>query len=120
MTGERFYRWLFPILCALMVVGAIANVAMGAPFLVCDDPPPLEGVTNYVLDFGGAMPAVETTAPLHWDMAGLVGTYTLTARAKNSLGMSDPSVPFSFVCDGTDCRELSPPTTVPVLAISPQ
>lgn len=71
---------------------AMASMAWASPFLVCDVDPV---VTNYLIRVNGAT-ALETPAPLHWDVGLLAdGTYNLEIAAKNIWGQSI-FVPFVF------------------------
>lgn len=83
---KKLYLAIMMVLCLFF-----ASVVTAQPFLVCDAPDSAEEVTGYVLTFNGGE-NIETPAPLHYDLAGLLdGTYTVAACAKNMWGVSDLS-----------------------------
>lgn len=75
-----------------------------APFVVSDPyPPDAAQPTEFVISVSGQstpviVPATSTAqgAILKWDVAGISGSKTITAKARNAWGESAASGPFTF------------------------
>ena len=84
---------------------ALASIpAHAAPFVV-SDPYPSSGPqpTEFIITVSGSatpviIPATTTAqgAMLKWDVAGISGSKTITAKARNAWGESAASGPFTF------------------------
>lgn len=75
---------------AFCLMFMVTNV-FGQPFLVCDPPTSESEVGSYILSFNGES-EIETPAPLYYDLTNIaVGSYTVTAKAKNLWGVSEPA-----------------------------
>jgi hypothetical protein len=93
----------------LLILLALANVAWGAPFLVCDAVPAQAqtnlNVVQYVITGLSTTPITtqaminaDGSQQLHYDLSAVAnGSYTVTAAAVNGLGLEGPfSDPFIF------------------------
>ena len=86
---------MFLFLFVSLVWGAV-GFAQDTWYLVCDAYAPEYGVTHFLLAFD-EQPAVQTPAPLHYDLSGLPnGSHIVTAIAVNDVGESESSDPFLF------------------------
>lgn len=84
------------MMIVLVSLFLMSTSAIAAPFLICDDPPDEERVFRYVLLIDGGMVAIETPAPLHYDLGGMTdGVHDFEVRAENVEGLSGPAF-FSF------------------------
>lgn len=88
----------------LLLLMPFASTSFASPFIV-SDPYPLSGAqpTEFVITIAGnadpiVIPATKTDsgAILKWDVAGISGANTITAKARNAWGESADSLPFSF------------------------
>lgn len=85
----------------LLAALALAPATGATPYLVCDPPPAGDCTDAYAVTLDGAA-AVETPAPLRFDLAGLsVGTHNVTVRAVCAATVWTPRlesapVPFAF------------------------
>lgn len=78
--------------------------AFTAPFVVCDPYlPTVRQPTEFIVKFKDTgkqvvVPAAQTAAGviLKWDIAGIVGTHTITAVARDKGGEPEDSAPFTF------------------------
>ena len=78
----------------LAMILLLPALAIGAPFLVCDEPPAAEQVTGYEV-FQDGVSIGTTSAPLNFDLQGVVpGAYDFTATSINVWGSSSPSNPY--------------------------
>lgn len=96
----------------LLILLALANVAWGSPFLVCDEFPfQTEGGLNIATFTIGGLPGSPITVPatvnptsqgqyLHYDLANVIlvsgNSYTITAFATNVYGTSGPPATVVF------------------------
>lgn len=93
---------------ALQFLLALASAPIyAAPFVVSDPYPP-DGPqpTEFVISVSGTqtpviIPATATPqgAILKWDVSGVSGSKTITAKARNPWGESAASLPFSFTAE---------------------
>lgn len=79
------------LLLAIVASLIFTCAAFASPFLVCDDPNPADEVMEYILKFNSGE-EISTPAPLRYDLTNLPdGSYTVTGRAKNLWGVSEPA-----------------------------
>jgi len=89
----------------IMIAASLMSLSIqAAPFIV-SDPYPSTGPQpdEFVITVSGqtdpvVVPATSTTqgAMLKWDVAGISGSKTITAKARNAWGESTASGPFTF------------------------
>ena len=93
---------------ALPLLWALAEAPIAAaPSIVSDTyPPDAAQPTEFVISVSGMqqpviIPATATPqgAILKWDVSGVSGSKTITAKARNPWGESAASLPFSFTAE---------------------
>lgn len=79
------------LLLTIALFFVFTSSVFAKPFLICDDPDPAEEVTGYILKFNSGEDIV-VSCPLRYDLTNLPdGSYTVTARAENLWGVSEPA-----------------------------
>lgn len=79
------------LLLVIVLSFVFVSTVFANPFLVCNDPDPAEEVTGYILKFNRGE-EIKTSIPLKYDLTNLPdGSYTVTARAENMWGVSEPA-----------------------------
>lgn len=89
----------------IMIAASLVSLSIQAAPFVVSDPYPSSGPqpTEFVLTVSGQsapviVPATSTALGtiLKWDVAGIAGSKTITAKARNAWGESAASGPFTF------------------------
>ena len=95
----------------IMIAASLVSLSIQAAPFVVSDPYPSSGPqpTEFVITVSGQptpviVPATSTEqgAILKWDVAGITGSTTITAKARNAWGESAASDPLSFVAGAPD------------------